>query len=1305
MTKSFRAFLSLAPICLCVGLVAQTTTSGRPIRLVPPSATASGRIPPELQALLDAAQANQAGAAVNTAGVSAAAANPGAALQKIQRLQFDRRPSTILQAWSRAEPEPFKEESEAAEATPPAPAGDKPPTEAPPPETAATETAPPPPAPTADPAAAAAAAAAAKEKARAERRLTYDLGLFERNVTLGRWDRVGAFLMTLPDAERRPAYEYLLGNLGNPQFLQQGNNRIPTNLRENNAFDFADVLGLAAAAPAVPPKPPAANAPPPTEPAPVDADRNLQRNHIQMLAAIVRRALDGGYALEEWIASLRRQAGLAATERVFTRRLGALMLAAIGQDVELLPFLPTLDEAVAADDREALNLIARHALAMHQKEEMPVHLERAWRATQAVLAAGKVRDADKAEGLRRAVELAPRIRSELGEAWLAESFAVRPERGMEVLATIGTFAAQGMQQRTHDTKFRQKSLELQKTAVDALLRAAPARAQEWREVLNLLAANWIDEANYAYGNSEADSMTPYLQRDAYGNIFYQSFNQRQNLPVQPMAPADLLPTRPTGAWEELIDAGRRPTFVAVLAQLYLKVNDEDQAFPLIETLATSHAVRAKTLAEEFLRVWARNHNPNQTNQRTNQYMFMYGFDQRANAIPLTRSKQERNLAELAALAVRLRALPIGGLDEQLLVDAFTQCHSTAEVYRLEAVEKVFGALDALSPKTLTSLAQRMRTNLASVWRRPNVQENAKTKRNQKDIEREVLAGYETAGAVVARARQKHAEHWGLLMAQASLEHDENNFRQEVAKSSEFAGKRLAALGKLAAAAASYATGVEALPADEWTTDAFDTWFYAALGACDLAAVSDENALANSQPAAIRAALEALSGEAGEKHRAMFANNLFTRLSAVRPQVKSRYLRAGFDIVGDHPRAAEARKVFEYYNDLVHEIRLVAHVDGDAAVGADRPFGVRVDLLHTREIERESGGFAKYLQNQNNAQFAYNYGRPTENYRDKFQEAAAQALQEHFEILSVTFNAEDVRSKATDDYGWRVTPYAYLLLKARGPQVDKVPALRLDLDFLDTSGYAVLPIESAPIVVDASVAAPGPRPCTNVEVTQILDERKAAEGKLVLEIKASADGLVPDLDQLLDLHADGFVVVKRDDQGLAVSEFADDREHVRSERLWLVTLKAAEGAAPPTRFRFASAKREDTKLVHQRYVDADLATVGAEIDLERRYDDRGFPWLWTLLGVLAVALGFFGWRRALRGRGEGAVARWRVPEPATPFAVLGLLREIQSGNGLDASAHAELDAEIVRVERQYFAPTPGEPLDLAAIAQEWVRKAR
>ncbi len=110
--------------------------------------------------------------------------------------------------------------------------------------------------------------------------------------------------------------------------------------------------------------------------------------------------------------------------------------------------------------------------------------------------------------------------------------------------------------------------------------------------------------------------------------------------------------------------------------------------------------------------------------------------------------------------------------------------------------------------------------------------------------------------------------------------------------------------------------------------------------------------------------------------AKFANALFTRMSGLNPAVKFRYLHGGFEVVGDHKQAHEARKVYDYYKDLVTEIKLDAALDGGDDVGHGRPFGLFVNLRHTREIERESGGFGRYLQNQNQGNlFSYNYGRP------------------------------------------------------------------------------------------------------------------------------------------------------------------------------------------------------------------------------------------------------------------------------------------------------------------------------------------
>src|SRR4029453_17289655 len=152
------------------------------------------------------------------------------------------------------------------------------------------------------------------------------------------------------------------------------------------------------------------------------------------------------------------------------------------------------------------------------------------------------------------------------------------------------------------------------------------------------------------------------------------------------------------------------------------------------------------LVKEFLRVWTRSPAPNAQRNQYRYSWFFFAYEQRAESIPLTRSKQERNLKELAEWGTRIRKLPggAGDLDDEMFVKAFTACHSSAEVYRTEAIESVFGPLGGLQPKTLAALADQMRSNLAGLWKSPAEQQQKKTNRKKKDIEAEVLRGYSVA---------------------------------------------------------------------------------------------------------------------------------------------------------------------------------------------------------------------------------------------------------------------------------------------------------------------------------------------------------------------------------------------------------------------------------------------------------------------------------------------------------------------------------------------------------------------------------
>jgi hypothetical protein len=264
---------------------------------------------------------------------------------------------------------------------------------------------------------------------------------------------------------------------------------------------------------------------------------------------------------------------------------------------------------------------------------------------------------------------------------------------------------------------------------------------------------------------------------------------------------------------------------------------------------------------------------------------------------------------------------------------------------------------------------------------------------------------------------------------------------------------------------------------------------------------------------------------------------------------------------------------------------------------------------------------------------------------------------------------------------------------------------MDLDFLDVTGYVVLPVESPIVPIDATGAGSGERPVSGIALTQTLDERQAKNGKLVLELKATATGLVPELDALVDIEHEGFEVASREDTGVAVTRFSEEGEGVLTERTWTVALTAKPGQTQlPTKFRFADPKVETASHERFRYVDADLEPVGEEVELERRYGEPSRAWLWwTAGGVLLLGLGVWAALRFRPRRVEEA-GRWRVPEPLTPFTVLGLLRDIERNDGLAPTSKRELAEQIDRLERNYFGDGTAEPLDLRRIAEDWTAQA-
>ncbi len=244
-----------------------------------------------------------------------------------------------------------------------------------------------------------------------------------------------------------------------------------------------------------------------------------------------------------------------------------------------------------------------------------------------------------------------------------------------------------------------------------------------------------------------------MRRDRYGNYFFwdeEMFSGRQmnmNQPNQPrpIETEGILLSSPEKAWMDQVGGDLRPKMNMTLSQLYLKVNEEAKAFPFIEKLAVSHPDKTRELVKEFLRVWTRNHDLNASRNQTDPYMFMYGFERRAEGIPLTRSKQERNLLDLAGWVERMRGLRLGEMNEDLLAKAFTTCHSSAEVYRIGGYRKglrAFGRHQAA--RRWPAWPSRCAETWSACGAKSDAQNDKKTNRKPKDIQVEVMRGYGVA---------------------------------------------------------------------------------------------------------------------------------------------------------------------------------------------------------------------------------------------------------------------------------------------------------------------------------------------------------------------------------------------------------------------------------------------------------------------------------------------------------------------------------------------------------------------------------
>ncbi len=1147
------------------------------------------------------------------------------------------------------------------------------------------------------------------ERAKSPAARTNEVEQFEVDVVLADWSAVGIFLKGLPGDHGAQVYRHLLRELpgasqagryraarpaGMPAMPQQQGPALPS----TPALVVGDVLELIRIAP-----------------------QELTAEDLNSLGQLLSSLVSRGDAIQAFVESLDQGVGgLGGGDSVARQRAAELLIAA-GRLEEAGSFLPALEAAKTDRDFKTLELLARQALGRGRQPAQSDSLVRAWQINQFILTAPEATATNREPALKRAFELMPLVKNELGSNWLRSSFATSPAEGLAILSAVAEQVQQAAGTRAPPA--RQQALELQRRAVDAFFGAANPDQPEWRSALQLLALNWMHEAGY----SKERWVPPRNygpQYDQFGNMIGftqppQTMNHGNQVP--PIGVAEMLTCAPGPDWIARLDTALQPAVHALIAELSLKADKPDVALEHIIVLAKSEPKPALALANQFIRAWGEQRNPmrQQQNQMLMQrYAAMgvyYGpgspYGNRPAGIALTRALQQRNLRQFADILGKLEAASVTGLDERDLISAFTQCHSQAEVFRREDIELTFGPFAGISTGVLGELLQQMRMRLASQWRQPRIQQAAQTKRTDAQIEEEVLRGYDVVNSMTGEALGRDPDNWRLHLVRAAARFDLAEFRYgKKVDLAIYVEKREEAFNGFAKAAELYARAVPGLEEIDQSTQVFDYWFNATLGASDLSYVTRQQEPEASQLMRVREAINSLPGAAAGRHLSRFAAALANSANGLQPQLKARYLRAGLSIVGDHPDAEPARELVRYYDDLLHEIEFVVRLDGDATVGHGQPFGVFVSLRHTAELEREAGGFARYLRDPKAMNYYYNpMAAQQRTFLDEFNDQAREKLVDNFEVKVITFLDDKVQSRGYGRDGWRETPLAYFLLQAKDASADRIPPLRMDLDFTDQRGQVVLPVESSLLLIDSRPGRVEERPVRDVELTQVLDERELAAGLLTLEVKATGRGLVPELASLLRTNWTGLEITELSDNGLSISRMDTESEQLApvSERNWLLKLRLTERATTGMTFRFAEAARPEIKQVFKRYADADLVEVDPEIALAGLPINPRPLWQKILFAAL-VGAGIGGSLLLVRRRVTKTAVeppRHVLPDALTPFNVIALLRDLQADphRRWTSTQSNELAATIQELESHFFSGRRNghpEP-DLAAIGQRWI----
>lgn len=1106
-------------------------------------------------------------------------------------------------------------------------------------------------------------------------------------VLAGEWTALANALSALPSADGIAVYTQILQTINRSQ-------RGDPNAKPDPALLPEEVVAIADAAPEA-----------------------LSDWQITTLAQLLKEAATK-YSTAAMLQTLDSDTRMFGKQDAVHRERTVKFLVAAGMALEAVKFFPPLEEARANADAIALVNYGRYyedfAASDRAGESADTHRRTAWGLYCEAALIGDAEPTLRQTAMRRAIDLLPAMPPARATAWLKQIFANQAlaPAALEIIA----LKAVSLRGAALDGSNRAQALLTMKESVDTLLAESGMDIRLVRVPLRMLTTALIGEVEGVLdGKGEG--------------------NPRRG-PSVPQEQELLLRAMPDERWMAVLEPSLANRAYRAAIRLAVSADEVDLA---IDSLA--HAVKrfpdqAQPLADDLLTGWEARLSPQNAFADQDQ-MFFIGFARDGmTSAPLTRGRQRRNLDRLARLMFVLEDIGVDPRKLPAVATVFHSCHGATEVFTRDGITNVFGPIHQLSAVTAASLADQMRSGLSGEWRDRKAQQAAGMKRSPAAITKMVETGYALAIELIEQAIAHDPKSWRYSVTKAGLTYERVQFAQEQ-KKQDFAAYnqyRKEAFEAFAQTAERYG---EIVSSGDQRDDpgVYLAWFSAAVGATELSYLTRDDLLVEGSPQddqidLIRKAIQKLPGDLASRHTAAFSHQIDRSLDRLDPEVKPRIVKHALRIIGDHPSGAAMRRLGDLYQDLMKdEIKLRLAIDGDDRVGTNERFGAMLTLRFTNEVDRETGGFSRYLQNDVWVRVGNSY-RPM-NYRDLLKKSLEASFGEHFDVESIGFFealAPPLPVQEAGAGGWLEKPVAYIVLKAKDPSVDRIPQLSMDMHFNDTAGAVVLPVFSNAPQIDCAQSS-GPRPADKLHIVQTVDARDIDRAEnnhaVVLEVQATALGVVPELEVLLpDFRTalPGYEVAEKGIEVRPATIVADDADssasamyrsmnasppkdyvetdaagnyRLPSERSWLITYTPASGSVGSSFvFPTLSAKLPGT-VISRQFSDMDIETVTAA-SVPIRASSTASVAVMILSSAIAIlaALGFVAVRKRTRGT---SLTTDSLPVRVTPLSVITTLRRIESERAasLTAADHASLIAEIAGLELTYF----GRVTDGAALNNE------